>query len=218
MRPLGVGVMVFGLVVAALRLAASEPAAVEPADVARTRLAEAVGKPKSTLRLLDQIPLEFAFVEGSYMRYLVRDLATGETLDVTLDLAGNRVVSLQDLKRRDRERAAAITGKLAPDFLDLVLAHPRLPELRVLLVFQVDAVRKPGEEPAGDWLEPELRDRFQTALDAERHHLGVPADLKVRLDWPVLEATLSVQDVIRLAQSDLIEAIKLMVEPEILDD
>ncbi len=189
----------------------------KPALSPLRRVAAVLGRPVRTLRLLDRRPLVFAFLKGKYEIFVVRDLITNETLEIALDLNTWRRIVPAELRKRDRERATVEGRKLEPQLLDLLLRHADLSKIEVRLYFSLELVRRPEESPQRDWLEPDLREQFQTRLDAELRELGIDVPLRVRPDFPVLEATLSAPQVVKLAASPLIQSIALAGEPEIPD-
>lgn len=181
------------------------------------KVASILGRPVERLRVLDRRPLLFAFLEGQYEVYVVRDLTTDETLEIALDLNSGRRVDPVELRKLDRECATVQGRKLEPRLLDLLLCHPNLPRIDVRLYFDLESVRYPGESPQMDWLEPALRERFQACLDAELRQLAIDVPIRVRSDFPILEATLSAIHVVKLSRSLLIQSIELVAEPEILN-
>ena len=180
-------------------------------------VASVLGRPVERLRLLDQRPLMFAFLRGRYMIYVVRDITTDETLEIALDLNSGRRVDPVELRKRNWEHATVEGHKLEPQLLDLLLGHPELSRIKVRLRFSLESVKRHGELPPMDWLEPNLRERFQARLDAELRQLGINVPLLVRPDFPVLEATLSGIQVVKLGRSPLIQSIELAAEPVILN-
>jgi hypothetical protein len=80
-------------------------------------VADQLGRPVEILQEIDRRPLPLAFVEGRYETYVVRDVVTGERLEVTLDLGSGRRVDPAELRSRDRQLAAIKGSKLEPELL-----------------------------------------------------------------------------------------------------
>ena len=180
-------------------------------------VAALLGRSVENLRLLDGRPLVFAFLKGEYKTFVVRDLTTDETVEIALDLKLGRRIDPAELRKRDRERAAVEGRKLEPELLDLLLRHPDLSQMDVLLFFSLELVQPSKKPPQRDWLEPDLREEFQTRLDAELRQFGINVPLRVRPDFPILEATLSAPEIVKLGGSPLIKSIALVAEPVIPD-
>jgi hypothetical protein len=161
----------------------------EPMRSPLQSVASILGRPVEVLQELGRRPLPLAFLEGQYETFVVRDLTTGETLEVTLDLeSGSRVDSV-GLRRLDRERATVEGGKSEPELLEVLLRHPDLEQIRVHLYFSLEPVRPPGGE--ADWSDVDLRQEFQSRLDGELRRLGIDVPLRAPSDSPELEVTLS---------------------------
>lgn len=89
-----------------------------------------LGRPAETLVELDRRPLHLLAQPGSYVTLTLRDRATREVLEPTVDLRTGRVVNATELKQRDRdaiERRSALTPRLRR----LLLRHPDLTEVHV---------------------------------------------------------------------------------------
>jgi hypothetical protein len=99
--------------------------------VTLAQAAEALGRPLERVQELDRRLLRLAFAGGSYETVVVRDRASGETVEVTLDASTGERVDAADLRRRDRELADQLGSALAPALRDLLLRHPELPAVRV---------------------------------------------------------------------------------------
>jgi hypothetical protein len=180
-------------------------------------VASILQRPVEKLQELDRQPLSFAFLEGRYEIFVVRDLTTGETFEVAINLENGRRVDPAELRSRDRERATVEGHKLAPELLELLLRHADLEQIQVRLHFSLESVR-PLESREVNWSDPDLRWQFQARLDAELRKLQVEVPLRVPSDSPVLEVILSARQVVKLNGSPLIESIDLVAEPEIPDD
>lgn len=170
---------------------------------ASSEVAAALGLPSERIRVLDERPLVFAFVEGEYRIFTIRDLATGELQDVTLNEESGERVDPDSLRARDRELAASEGKKLTPVLLDLLLRHPELVAIEVRAVFD--------EPRSGESREGRAR------LESELARLGIEASPRESGDGLVLEASLPARLVARLAQMPSVRAIELMADPVILD-
>ena len=95
------------------------------------QVAAAVQRPADQLVELDRRPRRFAFLDRSCETVVVRDRATGETLEVTLDAATAQRADPAELLRSERELAGTVGGSLSPTLQGLVVAHPELTALRV---------------------------------------------------------------------------------------
>lgn len=188
----------------------------EPMDAPLHDVASILGRPVEDLQVLDRRPLPLSFLGGQYEVFVLRDLTTGETLEVTLDLDSGRRVDAVELRRLDRERGKAAGLKLEPELLDVLLRHPDLQQVQVRLHFSLEPVRPPGGQ--ADWSDVDVRQEFQALLDAELRELGFDGPLGVPSDSPVLEVTLSAPQIIKLGGSPLIQSIDMVAEPKVLDD
>lgn len=177
-------------------------------------VASILGRSVERLQELDRRPLALAFLGGRYETFVVRDLTTGETLEVTVNLESGRRVDPVELRNRDRQRATVEGRRLTPKLLELVLRHPDLEQIRVRLHFSLHTVQPPGIGEA-DWSDIDLRQEVQARLDAEQHRLGIDEPLRASSDSPMLEATLSARQVVKLGGSTLFRSIDLVAEPEI---
>jgi hypothetical protein len=100
-------------------------------EAALRRAAATLGRSADQLQLLDRRPLPFAFVTGHYEALTLRDRASGELLEVALDLDSGERVDPVNLRRLDRERASIEGAALTPELVDLMLRHPELRAVRV---------------------------------------------------------------------------------------
>ncbi|MFQ5527169.1 MAG: hypothetical protein ACE5GX_13020 [Thermoanaerobaculia bacterium] len=215
----GAAALALAITTCASQLQRSEPVEAPPARVSRlARIAAALERPAERFQLLEAESLDIVFVEGSYETYTVRDLETGDTIELSLDLSTNERVDPAAIRARDRELAGAIEEKLQPTLFELLLAHPELDALEVVLVFDLEAVREPNEEPVKDWLEPDLRERFGEALMEELRKRQVEATVQLRSDFPWARCTLSARELAALGRSELIERVSLVGSPDIIDD
>jgi hypothetical protein len=107
--------------------------------VTLARVAEALGRPAERLFELDRRPLELAFLDRDYETIVVRDRASGETLEATLDAATGEQADPAELRRRDRELAASLGRRFSPELRELVLRHPELQTLHVAVTREGDA-------------------------------------------------------------------------------
>jgi hypothetical protein len=113
--------------------------------VTLAQVAGALGRPVEQLLELDRRPLRLAFLDRTYETVVVRDRATGETVEATLDAASGERADPAELLRRDRELAAKLGDRLSPTLRGLVLRHPELTAVHV-------AVTREGElEPKPLW-------------------------------------------------------------------
>jgi hypothetical protein len=137
------------------------------------QVAAAAGMRIERLTELDRRHVRFSFLPGTYETVVVRDQGTGETLEVTLDVASGRPVDPAELVRRDRQLAARRAGPLSPALRDLALRHPDLRDIRVAVARSGDAEPTPlragireiieiAEDPGVDRIElledPEILD------------------------------------------------------------
>lgn len=99
--------------------------------VTLAQVAAALGRPAEQLLELDRRPLRLAFVDGEYETVVVRDRATEETVEATLDAATGEAADIEELRRRDRRLASSVGGSLSPQLRDLVLRHPGLESVLV---------------------------------------------------------------------------------------
>jgi len=177
-------------------------------------VASILGRPVEKLHELDRRPLSLAFLDGRYETFVVRDLISGEILEVTVDLESGRRVDPVELRNRDRQRAIVEGRKLTPKLLELLLRHPDIEQMRVRLNFSLESLRLPRAIEA-DRSDVDLHQEFQSKLDAERRRLGINKPLRVPPDSLVLEDYLSARQVVKLASSKLIKSIDVVSEPEI---
>ena len=103
-------------------------------------------RPVEQLQELDRRPLPLAFVEGQYETFVVRDLATGETLEVTIDLESGRRVDPVELRNHDRQRATVEGRRLEPELLELMLPLVRA-DCEVCDTYEIQC---PAREEADD--------------------------------------------------------------------
>jgi hypothetical protein len=176
----------------------------------------ALGRPAEELQELDRRPLAFAFLEGRYATFVVRDRRTGEILEVTMDLDSGRRVDLSELRQLDQERAQVRGRKLEPDLLRILLRHPDLEQVQVRIHFSL-APLAPAEGEA-DWGDVSVRQQFKSLLDAELRDLEIDMSLPIPTESPAVEATLGAPQIVRLGESLLVQRIGLIGEPEIMDD
>jgi len=106
-------------------------------------VASILGRPVERLQVLDRRPLLFAFLEGQYEIYVIRDLTTDETLEIALDLNSGHRIDPVELRKLDRECATVEGHRLEPRLLDLLLRHPNLPLIDVRLHFDLESVPRP---------------------------------------------------------------------------
>lgn len=111
------------------------------------QVAAALGRPAERLFELDRRPLQLAFLGRDYETIVVRDRASGDTLEATLDAATGEQADPAELRRRDRELAARLGRRLSPELRDLVLRHPELQTLHVAVTREGDT--KPRTVRAG---------------------------------------------------------------------
>jgi len=116
--------------------------------VTLAQVAEALGRPVERLQELDRRPLRPAFAGGWYETVVVRDRASGETVEATLDARTGERVDAAELRRRDRELADRVGAALEPRLRDLLLRHPELPALRVSVTRAGDADATPLQAAA----------------------------------------------------------------------
>jgi hypothetical protein len=116
--------------------------------VTLAQVAEALGRPVERLQELDRRPLRPAFAGGRYETVVVRDRASGETVEATLDARTGERVDAAELRRRDRELADRVGAALEPRLRDLLLRHPELPALRVSVTRAGDADATPLQAAA----------------------------------------------------------------------
>ena len=179
-----------------LILAAGSADASTPEHRAAAAVAATLGLPLQRIRILAERPLEFAFVDGDYKIYTVRDLGSGKTRDVALDQRTGERIDPDALKARERQLAASEGAKLAPDLRDLLLRHPELEAIEVRAKFAAH-----GHEQ----------------LEAELARLGIEAEPSSGEGGPVLETRLSAPQIASLAKFGLVRSIQLLTEPVILD-
>jgi hypothetical protein len=170
---------------------------------ASSEVAAALGLPSDRIRVLDERPLVFAFVEGEYRIFTIRNLATSELQDVTLDQATGERVDPDGLRARDRELAASEGKKLTPALRDLLVRHPELSALEVRATFD-----EPRSGAAG---------QGRARLESELARLGIEASPRATDDGLVLEVSLPARLVARLARIPSVRAIELVADPVILD-
>jgi hypothetical protein len=179
-------------------------------------VASALGRPAVDLQELDRWPLALAFVEGHYETFVLRDLSTGQRLEVTVDLDSGRRVNPAELRQLDYERAQVRGRKLEPGLLRILLRHPDLERVRVRIHFSVASLEQAKGEV--DWGDANVRQQFRSLLDAELQELEIGVSLPAPTESPAVDATLAVSQIVKLGGSRLVERIDLMAEPEILDD
>jgi hypothetical protein len=102
------------------------------------QVAEALGRPVGQLSELDRRPLPLAFLDRDYETIVVRDRASGATLEATLDVATGERADPAELLRRDRELAARRGRRLSPQLRDLVVRHPELQKIDVAVTHEGD--------------------------------------------------------------------------------
>lgn len=188
-----------------------------PRQSAPQMVADQLGRPADALQEIDRRPLPLAFLEGRYETYVVRDVETGERLEITLDLDSGRSVDPAELRSQDRSLATSKDRKLKPVLLDLLLRHPALERIEVRLNFALQPLAPSGVEGA-DWSDPDLRQAFEPGLRADLRDLGIFLDAPLPEDSPVLTATLSAPEIVKLGDSPWIRSIELAADPEVLDD
>jgi hypothetical protein len=99
--------------------------------VTLAQVASALGRPAEQLLELDRRPLRLAFLERTYETVVVRDRASGATVEATLDPATGERADPDELLRRERELAASLGGPLSPTLRSLVLRHAELTAVHV---------------------------------------------------------------------------------------
>lgn len=95
------------------------------------QVAGILGRPVDQLLELDRRPLRLAFVETAYQTLVVRDRATGETIEVTVDARTSEPADPAELRRLDADAAEEFAAVLSDDLRSLLLRHPGLPALQV---------------------------------------------------------------------------------------
>lgn len=98
----------------------------------------ALGRPADELFELDRRPLRLAFLDRTYETIVVRDRATGTTVEATLDAATGERADPAELLQRNRELAAKLGGPLSPTLRDLVLRHPDITAVDVAVTREGD--------------------------------------------------------------------------------
>jgi hypothetical protein len=101
-------------------------------------VAAALGRPAEELVELDRRPLRLAFLDRTYETIVVRDRATGATVEATLDAATGERADPAELLPRDRQLAANLGGPLSPTLRGLVLRHPDLVAVHVAVTREGD--------------------------------------------------------------------------------
>ena len=168
-------------------------------------LAALLGRPADQLQVLDHRPLAFAFVPGAFVTYVVRDRASGETLELTLDMATGHTVDPPALRQLDQSQGEARGKKLSPDLLSLVLRHAGLEAVQVRVSFAPDTAQASGGRQLPALLAAELRQLdIELPLQTSGREIGV-------------ELTLSVRQIISLGASPGVQSIALAGEPEVPD-
>lgn len=94
------------------------------------RVAAALGRPADELLELDRRPVPLAFTPGRFVTLVLRDAATRETLEPTVDAATGALADRAALRGADRLAGAGLPA-LSPRLLELLLRHPDLPRLDV---------------------------------------------------------------------------------------
>jgi hypothetical protein len=188
-----------------------------PSQSPPQNVADQLERPVEVLQEIDRRPLPLAFVEGRYETYVVHDTVTGERLEITLDLDTGRRVDPSELRSRDRQLAAIKGTRFDPDLLDLLLRHPDVERVQVRLHYALQPLKRLGSQEA-DWSDPDVRQAFRSELGAELDRLGIRLDPQVPPHSPVMTATLSAPEILKLADSRWLQSIELAAEPEILDD
>lgn len=161
------------------------------------KIAALLGQPADQLQVLDYQPLALAFVPGSFVTWVLRHRASGETLELTLDEATGQAADPATLRQLDQGQAAARGAKLMPDLLSLLLRHANLAAVPVSV-----ALASPA---AAEQLATQLR---QLAIDLPPQAHESESAVKL---------TLSVPQIVHLAASPWVRAIELAGDPEILD-
>ena len=90
-------------------------------------------------------PFRLLFIGGSFLTLTLRDQASHEILEPTIDMDSRRVVDLRELRERDRAAAEQRTT-LTPRVRNLLLRHPDVSAFTVV----VDRSGGRSEEVTGD--------------------------------------------------------------------
>jgi hypothetical protein len=174
-------------------------------------LATLLGRPADQLQVLDYRPLALAFVPGSFVTYVVRDRASGETLELTLDVPTGQAVDPSALRQLDQSQGAARGRRLSPELLSLMLRHASLQAVQVGVSFSPAAARVGREHgEASD-------SQSQEQLAAELRRLAIDLPPQQSGLEPAVKLTLSVPQIAALSASPWVRAIELVGEPEIPD-
>lgn len=170
-------------------------------------IAALLGRPADRLQLLDYRPLALAFVPGSYVTFVLRDRASGETMELTLDEATGQAVDAAALRQLDHSQAALRGKKLAPDLLSLVLCHADLAAIPVRVTLAPPAAQA-GAEPGVAANAPVAAELREMAIDLppQGHASQSPREM-----------TLSAPQIVALAASPQVHAIALAGDPVIAD-
>jgi hypothetical protein len=103
------------------------------------QVATALGRPAEELVELDRRLLRLAFLDRTYETVVVRDRATGATVEATLDAATGERADPAELLRRDRQLGANLGGRLSPGLRSLVFRHPELTAVQVAVTREGDS-------------------------------------------------------------------------------
>jgi hypothetical protein len=104
-----------------------------PTDDLVAQLAAQLGRASHSLVELDRHPFRLLFIGGSFLTLTLRDQASREILEPTIDMGSRRVVDVGELRERDRAAAEERTT-LTPRVRNLLLRHPDLPAFTVVVV------------------------------------------------------------------------------------
>ena len=92
--------------------------------------AAALGVDVEQLVQLDRHELRMAFVPGSFVQLTIRNRATREILEPTIDVGEGGLASADELRARNAAAGREL-GALSPHLLGLLLRHGDLPRLEV---------------------------------------------------------------------------------------
>jgi hypothetical protein len=104
-----------------------------PTDDLLDQLAAQLGRSSHSLVELDRRPFRLLFIGGSFLTLTLRDRASHEILEPTIDMGSRQVVDARELRERDRAAAEERTT-LTPRVRNLLLRHPDLEAFTVFVV------------------------------------------------------------------------------------
>ena len=174
-------------------------------------LATMLGRPADQLQELDYRPLALAFVPSSFVTYLVQDRSSGEILEVTLNIDTGQTADPEALRQLDQKQGAIVGGKLSPELLALVLRHAGLEAVQVCVSFSPDTTQAAG------WRVANIDEGLRAQLAANLQQLGIELPLQKSERELEIELVLSVQQIVSLGASPLVQSIELVGEPEVPD-